>query len=126
MFSYKKKLVIASITIHAVLLTAGLLYWLLNAPPESKDPSTSGTSSSQGKNQPSQTKKPEDLVKTEKRPTDDLEEGDVKPEHVKEALELSIKQNNKSAEENLGDFDESLISSLEHLFLKFKKEHKGL
>ncbi|MCM8533839.1 MAG: hypothetical protein NE330_21930 [Lentisphaeraceae bacterium] len=106
MFSYKKKLVVASITIHAVLLTAGLLYWLLNAPPESKEPSTSETSTSQSQGESSKAKKPEDIVKTKKRPTDDLEVGDVKPEHVKEALTLAIKQNDKTAEENLGDFDE--------------------
>ncbi|MCM8535275.1 MAG: hypothetical protein NE334_05010 [Lentisphaeraceae bacterium] len=106
MFSYKKKLVIASITIHAVLLTAGLLYWLLNAPPESKNPSTSETSSSQSQSEATSPKKLEDIVKTKKRPTDELEPWDVEPEQVKEALNLAIKQNTKTTEENLGDFDE--------------------
>lgn len=108
MFSYKKKLVIASIAIHAVLLTAGLLYWLLNAPPESKKPSTNETVSlkSQSSSKASNEKKAEDIVKTEKRPTDELETGDINPKHVKEALTLSIKQNSKTPEENLGEFDE--------------------
>ena len=104
MFSYRKKIIIVSIILHVIAISALITYWLFNATvePPKEVVEQPVNSTKQNTAQPSSAKTPN----TGKNPYEDFAEGDLSNQQVKDLLTNSINEKPLNSEEQKKEFDE--------------------
>ena len=99
MISYRKKIVIASISLHVVAACGLLIYWLFfeeHKQVQNKGENAQHTADNQAKR---------NIPDTDKNPYDEYEEGDLKNEQINKILVDSIEVENVNPEKQLEKLD---------------------